>query len=210
VILIVLLAVALGFFVFSTTMSKRGFSGFYITDDIKYDPNSLFSRLFPSLSMMISQLTCYFGFGFRFTSYFLSDYLSNDTFLFSSLIPGGFKIIGHDPIADIVGQISCGTNWRPDIVYFIGQLGFVGVFLALFICGRASSYFYRQGSSIFKIFNYLIMLQMFSLPIANFIRISSTNILILFLCVMCFVVNVVFKRNKNTESFFLRQSYVKN
>ena len=183
---------------FTYFINLRGDLGGYITHEIRYDPNAVLSRIAAPLALLTLEMCGYFGFGFFFTSVFIREiWLDSVESFFAGLIPYGLSTIGRGPldmeICDI--KIDCGAAWIPDAVLLMNASGLFGVLLFCFILGRFLRYVDARGKvshrALSEMTKFMIMLQMISLPIGNFIIISSANILItcvLIIVWLCFLV----------------------
>jgi len=177
----------IGIVVFSIIISYRGNFGYYITSDIGYDSDTIISKLLPTFSLLLSGLTMYFGFGFYYIStYFYNVWLHNIFYTMAGFLPMGYKLFGIDSITNEVNRYTDpGTNWHPDTLLFIQYFGVFGLLILCFIAGRFLKKLDNNCTSrkdyLTYMINYVIMLQMISLPIGNFVIVSSANKLLVFL-----------------------------
>ena len=175
--------------IFSWMYTSRGSSGKYITSEILYNEREILPSIFPQMSLLIARLGQYFSFGFFYTSATINKYLlQNIQLIFGSLFPGGLHLMGcSDLISETNKLIDAGTNWRPDIVNFMGDWGILGIFAVYGLLGYVIRRLELSSktSMFYQLLSFYLLLQMFSFPIANFIVISSANKIVLFFA--CFV-----------------------
>lgn len=176
-------------FLFSYQLNERGDFGGYATQEIRYDPNAFLSHVAPPFAWLSSALSGYFGFGFYYTSVVISKiWLVSIESFFAGLVPFGFSMIGIESFSQgVCGIIDCGAAWRPDVTLLINRFGFFGVLFFCFFIGRFFHYINSRKSVNQRIVtgmtNFMIMMQMLSLPVGNFVLTSSSNKL-----VVCFLV----------------------
>lgn len=187
--------------VFSFFFEARGTTGTYVTDEIHYSSNKFLPSILPGTSLLISKLTSYFAFGFYYISaFFLRVLVNRPDLAISSIVPFGFKLSGESSVHDLMAEyIHCGANWRADAITVIGDIGFFGLFIVVFLLGRIYKTIqneYREKYIVIsKILGYYVFLQMFSFPVGNFIVVSSANkIVILLSCCYLGLQKLKFKR----------------
>lgn len=171
--------------VYSWNITSRGvIFGYRISSEVWYNPEGAVSILFPALAAISTALFNYFGFGFFYVSKFVSDvwFLTPGIFL-AGLVPKGFELSGMGSVAAIMKRtIDVGARWHPDASKFINDFGFLGLvsfcFLLGFIAARLVNN-YSKIDSVRDLLLFLVFLQMVSLPIGNFVIVSSANKLIL-------------------------------
>jgi len=175
--------------VYYWSVTSRGVVfGYRITSDVWYDHEGVVSVLFPALASVSTMLYGYFGFGFFYLSRFVSDvwFLSLGSFL-AGLVPRGFELSGKGSISAIMKRtIDMGPRWHPDASVFINDFGFLGLivlcFFLGFIAARLTNNPNREPVKNLPLF--LVVLQMVSLPIGNFVLVSSASKLIVVLVVL--------------------------
>jgi len=174
---------------FSYYFNLRGTGSNYVTREVRYDPNSVLSQIAPPLARLSVELAGYFAFGFFYTSVIIiKTWLGSAESFFAGLLPFGFSMIGiKDFRQEVCRMIDCGAAWSPDVSILINRFGFFGLLLFCFLIGRFFRYINSRKSIDNRIVagmtNFIIMLQMLSLPVGNFIIVSSSNKLI-----ACFLV----------------------
>ena len=176
--------------IFSFIISSRGDVGYFISQEIRYDPNELFSHVSPAVSLLISKLVGYFGFGFYYVTTFISKiWLSSSANFILGIIP--FGLSGVNLREKIEGYIDLSVCWIPDVAGFINIFGLTGLFLICFFIGRFLKYiniYNNSKNSLTQMINFWILVQMVSLPVGNFIITSSANkLFVLFLLFLWFV-----------------------
>jgi len=79
--------------------------------------------------------------------------------------------------------IDMGARWHPDIALFINNFGYIGLVLFCLFIGMFCRYISsaKKKDSIIYLTIFIILLQMISLPVGNFIASSSASILIVVL-----------------------------
>ncbi len=175
--------IVLACIVFSWMYAERGSSGRYITSEILFDEGKFLPTYFPATSLLIARLSQYFSFGFYYTSAAISKVIFSSVLtLVGALIPAGLQLTGiTDLVIETNKVIDAGTNWRPDIVPLIGDIGFVGAFVAFTVIGYVIRRLETSSKAYmpYQLLTFYLLLQMFSFPIGNFILISSSNQIVL-------------------------------
>ena len=170
-------------FVFYSGISARGIElNYRVSRDIYYNPNGILPNISMFLSEVVVLLFSYFGFGFFYISKFVSDiWLTSLENFIGGFIPLGISGFSSQPITNQMQiLIDMGARWHPDVAIIINSWGFIGLLIFSFAIGMFSSYLKKQFDLGFKniivyITYYFILLQMISLPIGNFVRVSSAN-----------------------------------
>ncbi|EHK9066792.1 TPA: hypothetical protein I7709_19850 [Vibrio vulnificus] len=147
------------------------------------DNDAFLMSLLPGLGLLSEKLSGYFLFGIYYLSklielHWLKDLMSFILFF----IPVG---MGESQNVNLYcqGQVDCGANWIPDMARILFDTGFILyiLFCSLVMFFLNSTYrrvvsgsnsFYDIGS-LFYLFYFFI-----SLPVGNFITISSANVII--------------------------------
>jgi hypothetical protein len=168
--------------VFSLGIRARGYYfNNYISDDVLFDSNSFLSKSLPLIAYIVGIMYGYFGHGF----YYVANYINNIWFysvsnFITGMLPSGFVITKGTQINSMVAQIiDVGVKWHPDTVNLINQLGyffFIILFLILGMISKKISMSYKN--SVAYLTNFMIVLQMISLPVGNFVTASSASKLI--------------------------------
>lgn len=184
----------IGLSLFFIVVTRRmGSFGYYISSDILWDPNSFISKVSKEGSLLLSGLTMYFGFGFFYFSTFIYKILFSQYDLFmASLIPFGYTILGIKSLGLEVNKfIDPSTNWVPDILALIYHLGIILSFSFVYLIG----FFLKKNNldndsssnPLSQMISYILMVQMISFPIGNFVVISSSNKIIVVILFILFL-----------------------
>ena len=159
-----------------------------------YNQNSLISSISPFFSILLFSLYGYFSFGLHFTSTIFYN-------LWSDSIDGFFSIFFKDGIQLFGISVSyreyannfidVGAQWTPDIVSLFQNIGLLGGILFIFFLGLISRFLikkinYSVTSVILLFYSYFYMI---SLPIGNFVSVSSSNQICIFLGFIFLVLN---------------------
>lgn len=122
----------------------------------------------------------YFIFGFYYTSRFLTEIVfSSIGNLFMVFLPKGhFMSYNIDPKILMMDIAPRRSRWYPNIVNFLINFGFFLTIAYVFIMG-----IYNKTYNKFYLFSnvlaYIVLLQMFTLPVGDLLFISSSNTLVL-------------------------------
>ena len=188
--LLIAAAAVFALLMFSFFLEARGFAGTYVTDEIGYDPTKFLPTILPGIAILLTKMTGYFGFGFFYTTaLFTRLFPAQPQLVGASMIPFGFQLFGVEINTELARYISTGTNWRPDIVTIIGTVGFVGLFALMYLMGKLykKTQTDKERGLICHMLGYYVFLQMLSLPIANFILVSSANKICVAICIFLFL-----------------------
>lgn len=176
-----------GFFAYNINVRMGEEFSFFDADN--FDRNSIIYQISKPLSLVLFSLNDYFLFGLYFnsTAFMKLWFASTDGFL-SFLMPGGFDFFKFDVnLRTYVNRfIEVKSNWEPDSSVYILKYGVIITFLMVFCIGYFSKYLY---SRVFNNISALILLYyvfyfFISMPVGNFISVSSASqisILIAFL-----------------------------
>lgn len=187
----------LGVVLFTSNISARGVSlNSNISLDVFYDHESILSNYFPYISISLVKLYDYFGFGFHYISKFIIEIWFEDIeSVFKGLFPYGFNYFEmYDLSYQISSLVDMGPRWQPDSIVIFEKLGFLGLLTFSFLMGILSKRITinKEISTYSYMILYVILLEMISLPIGNFITVSSAMKIL--------VVYVIFKVLK--EKYF--------
>ncbi len=179
-IIILILAVSV-FLVFQYSVGIRYKSfGYTISREIQFDPNEIIPSISQDIGLIVCKLSQYFGFGLFYTSAFfrhvLFDSIKN---MICYLFPFASTVLGYTPSTLVNQHIDQSSNWVPDIVGWFGKYGLFLTTLFIFLIGYVSKICTNKKDIIHIALYHLLLLQMFSLPIGNFVVVSSANRLIL-------------------------------
>lgn len=169
-----------------------------ITNELCLDSESVLFGLSSPLAMLSFKLSSYFTFGIYYTSHFVNEFLlasfSNLFMLMFPLSASYEEAIYYDFLCGV--YLDCGASWIPDLILFVMNMGLIIVFLSIYLLGRfirtLSTYVFSTNDFFGYTMMYLIFLSMVSLPIGNFLTISSANILLLVMTVCLFMAKKFF------------------
>ena len=79
-------------------------------------------------------------------------------------------------------MIDIGVRWQPDAIKIVNYVGHIGLLMLCFLMGALikKTNTTEGRKPIVELTNFMILLQMISLPVGNFVSISSANRLIAF------------------------------
>lgn len=145
-----------------------------------YSDSHFISELFPSISVLLNQLSGYFYFG--------PDYFAR---LFTESVTNGNWMEYFLPLKSLVqdlngkwlceNKIKCGPTWSPDFESFLYFFGLPILLIFIFIISRFQKKLQFKAGQGFNYFLgfYLFTLQIIALPIGNFVLVSSANQILL-------------------------------
>jgi hypothetical protein len=160
-----------------------------------YNQNSLIGTISPFFSIVLYSLYGYFTFGLHFTSTIFYNLWTNsfDGFL-TIFFKDGIQLFGisisYREYANYF--IEVGAQWTPDIISLFQNYGLFGSIIFVYFVGYFSNFLlkkisYSVSSVILLFFLYFYMI---SLPIGNFISVSSSNQI----CIILGIFLLVFKK----------------
>lgn len=157
-----------------------------LTVEICRDADSFLLESVPLLGELTFRMATYAAFGVHFTSQLLEELVRSPELLLASMVPMGFAIVGVDSREALCRSvIDCGAAWTPDMVLHMETFGVIGLFAGVWLIGIMARRLLVTTSvrpdSITLILLYFIVLSMLSLPMGNFVSVSSSNRLSLLL-----------------------------
>ncbi|NIK11793.1 hypothetical protein [Alkalibacillus almallahensis] len=174
-------------FIFNFMLGLRGVEfNQHITNDIQYNSNEILPKISQELSIFILSIFNYLGFGFFYTSTYIQEiWFSSSTNLISGFFPGMLNS-NLNLTQSVRSLIDVGVKWTPDSMKLIENYGYIGLLLFCFLLGFLSKYTYQSmhSRSVVYIINFLIVLQMFSLPIGKLILTTSATKLIVLVVIL--------------------------
>ncbi|WP_122645541.1 hypothetical protein [Enterococcus mediterraneensis] len=194
--------------IFIEVISQRGGSRvitYYISRDVSYNPDSVVARYFPRLVILLISVYDYFGFGFFYGAVFLNSVvftsLSNFLIYLLPFFPKIFnKLSSSEQMRNL---IDIGTKWNPDQYVFIANFGIICLFIVTFILGIIMRHQRQRFNGVIltsdMLINFLILLQMISFPIGNFIMVSSSSKIIIFGLILYKIYQNIFKKKQFTK-----------
>jgi len=179
-------------FIFYTGISARGVNSYYyISQDIQYDPNGVLPLLSPFLSFVTIIIFGYFGFGFFYMSTYVSElWFSSIGNFIAGFLPFGYYAFRAKNIPNIMRNlVDMGARWHPDVALIINYIGYLGLLMFCFLIGVFAKHLYntKNKGPIIYFTSFIILLQMISLPVGNFVSTSSASKLIVVLLFIVWV-----------------------
>ena len=185
-LLIISILISVMIYIFYIGVSARGVKfNYFISNDVFYDSEGLLPAIMPFLSFVTIIIYSYFGFGFFYTATYISEVWFSSFYNFiAGLIPMGYIVAGGDSLQSIMRTlVDIGPRWHPDTIGIINGFGYIGLLMFCFFIGFISKNI--QRSSVIKPIEllslFIIFVQMVSLPVGNFVIVSSANQLIVIL-----------------------------
>lgn len=165
-----------------------------VTSTLLYSNNHFVAQHFPFLSNLLMDFAGYFLFGLYVISNAFESVLLNGTFkgFIATLLPFGLQITnyGESYREFLCGNvIDCGVAWIPDSLIILQSLGLIVFVTFIHFVGKiAYLSFIRSmnGELWFAILLYVIVYFMFSLPVGNFLTVSSAIILSILFLLICY------------------------
>jgi hypothetical protein len=163
-----------------------------------YNQNSIIASISPFFAIALFSLYGYFTFGLHFTSTIFYHLWINSFHGFLTIFfRDGIQLFGisisYREYAN--SFIDVGAQWTPDIISLFQNFGLLGSIIFVICLGYFSNYllkrvYYSVSSVILLFFLYFYMI---SLPIGNFISVSSSNQI----CIILGILLLVFKKKVN-------------
>lgn len=161
--------------------------------------NSLILHISAPIAQLSNKLSGYFTFGILFSSVFITDiWMSSFGSFVTYLFPSAFTSSNDIQVQICDIFLDCGAAWKPDVLKIIQNVGFLGLVFLIFtlglFCRKLMAMILREPDFIKITLIFFIFLSMISIPIGNFVTASSSNIILLTLVVIIFVVkNIKFR-----------------
>lgn len=148
-----------------------------VSREMRYDPNDILSVVLPDLAYMITRLSQYFTFGIFYTSTFLSKiWIASFIAFAGGFFPCGLAYAEIAPVTSTMNKIiDQSSNWIPDVIGFWNSVGLMGECVLVFFLGNILQKLEKKADIVSMMGVYLIILQMFSFPVGNFLIVSSAN-----------------------------------
>ncbi|REH38854.1 hypothetical protein DFR26_1019 [Paraperlucidibaca baekdonensis] len=162
-----------------------------------YDYESVFHQLLPVISSAFYKLSAYFYFAPDYMARWFIYYLDNNLFL-TVFVPGNGVFYEYTGKWLCGEEFSCGPTWAPDFEVFTYFLGLPLVALLIIFLAFFQKYLKIAAGLNFIDFLgfYLIILQLYALPVGNFLFVSSANQLMLILFLTLFVFRYLSRKSK--------------
>lgn len=198
------IVIALVVIAYDATLNARTAHLYYRTSEFWHDEDSIIYILFPVIARLVLRLYDYFGFGFYLTAKYVSEiWLRTLDNFFAGVLPLGTYAMNLSHLRTLLSNIvDIGPRWVPDTIIFINYFGFFGLLFLCFILGyilRSTAYMaYYISPSLAYLMKYFIILQMLSLPVGNFVNVSSASKLIILFSFIYYAVNkTLYKKFRN-------------
>lgn len=175
--------------VYCTVLNARGYAlNVRISQDITYDVDAWMVRLFPEFAFIVVNLFSYLGYGMYYISAYVQEILlQNPENFFMAFVPKGYELFNGSSIPIIMKEtIDMGARWHADFIIGINAFGVIGILAIIYVMGFAVGQIEVEENSIWKrMLKYLVLLQMLSFPVGNFIMCSSASkLLVIFTILM--------------------------
>lgn len=165
---------------FAYNINVRMGENFNFFDADGFDKSAIVYQISKPLALILYSLHDYFLFGLYFNSTILTKlWLTSIDGFFSFLIPNGFFIFGIDEDLRSYANkfIDVSSNWEPDSSVYIISFGVIITLIMVFLLGFFAKYL---SSLVFNNLSALILLYyifyfFISLPVGNFISVSSAS-----------------------------------
>lgn len=178
----IVIAISVMIYLFYTRISDRGYVFDYtINKDFVFNEVGVLSQISENIPFVMILLYDYFGFGFYYVSYFVTEVLfSSFSNFISGLVPLGYAAQHNDSIQNIMrSNIVMSARWHPDFILLLNSVGFIGTVMLVFSMGYFNRFVNRQEkTSLVYLTQFIILMQLISFPIGNFVFVSSASTLI--------------------------------
>ncbi|MBE6995177.1 MAG: hypothetical protein E7429_00360 [Ruminococcaceae bacterium] len=169
--------------VYYVVLDARGYHPqVWITEDIMYDSSTLIARYLPTFALLILNLFGYLGFGLFYIASFMQEvWVASPVNFLAAFLPGGYSLlVGENTISIMERTIDVGVKWHADLINGVNTFGIFGLFLLIGLLGFVCEKQEALGGQWSHMLEFLILLQMLSFPVGNFVVVSSgTRILAL-------------------------------
>jgi len=171
------------------------------TTTLLYDGSSWVMNIFPSIGKIALSFSGYFVFGLYYTSeLFWKLWLNSTIGLADMIIPFSApyidELVSYRIELESLG-VDCGACWSPDISGFAFYLGLPLLFVFIYFIGVLSGKAYNKTVMNFDVgyclVLYLIVYEMISLHVGNFLVISSSNKIMLLAVILVICFNMFYK-----------------
>lgn len=171
-----------------------------VTNEICLTNDTMLFYFSAPIAQLTLKLSGYFTFGIYYTStllnYFWLDNFSNFIQLSIPFASYYDETITQDFLCDVL--LNCRAAWVPDVALYINKVGLLGIFFGAYIVGRVvrgiTLVAFSSNDLITYAILYLAFLAMVSLPVGNFLTISSANIMLLILVVSIYAYRKILRK----------------
>ncbi len=179
-------------YIFYAVVGLRGVT----FDDFRepYDPHGILPTLSSSLTYVVMMLYSYFGFGFFYISTYISEvWFSSMEHFVAGLVPYGHVAIEGVSVTQRMTKLAdVGVKWHPDTARMIDYFGYLGLLVFCYLLGRFGRRIKKsQDRPVDRLGGFLILMQMMSFPVGQFISTSSASKLISLLVLVYYVREMV-------------------
>ena len=193
-----------GYFIISKALRSSGEAFSKLSgpsSTLRYNPDHWIMHLSPNVGKVALNFTGYFTFPIYFTSeLFWKIWSESLSGMMAAFLPGVaswvLNLTDYRKALENLG-VDTGACWNPDCTTAIFYLGVPLFFLLSYYLGKYSSKFYDKSvvnrDVGYTLFLYIIVYEMISFPVGNFLVISSANKIVL-LCVFVVVYFGLFKK----------------
>lgn len=159
------------------------------TKELCLDTDSMLFYFSAPIAKLTFKLSAYFTFGIYYTSALINFFGFDEFFNFIQLFLPFSSIYDDDITHDFLcgNLLDCGAAWVPDVVLYLIKVGFTGVLFGAYVVGRVvraiTAVALASSDPVKYALLYMGFLALVSLPVGNFLTISSANIMTLALVI---------------------------
>ena len=163
--------------IFFSNVQSRGVDISYVSfPNIHFDDRDILPSISKTLCIPISWLYGYFGFGQYYNARFISDvWLKNEWTLIGGFFPNGLRMAGIQNIRTAMDNlIDVGVKWHPDFSLCFYEFGIIVLMIFIWWLGKITKKTASRDNVISSHFiQIMVLLQMMSFPIGNFIFVAG-------------------------------------
>jgi len=195
-IIIMHIIIMLGISLFLKRIEDRVFKFDLISSskEVNFYFDGPFATLFPDISSVLFKLYGYFGFGFYYMYIFVDEiWFNNFITIIYGLFPKGLSFYYGNSLKETMSQyVDIGVKWHPDLIVILDNFGFVGTLLLIYLCSVTIKALIKsqKNTALIQLTCFLILFQMISLPIGNFVVNSSSNKLTILLVICIWAIKM--------------------
>ncbi|MBB1020057.1 hypothetical protein G6030_01875 [Dietzia sp. E1] len=152
--------------------------------DVCRDSAGAFGPVISTVADVAELLYGYFGHGFFYISTMLNRVVPNDLGGIQGwLVPeNSFWASGSNALAAVENIIDMGPRWRPDSAIAIATYGFIGLIFIVALLGLIAGLLSRDRGPAGMIGLFVIVVQVLSLPVGNFVTVSTEYVAAVVMC----------------------------
>lgn len=190
-IVVITIVAVLFILLFRFIVALRGNEfNYQICPELHYDPEKWFSQLFPTITNMGLSIFRYFGYGIFTIGTVISEVcMESIRGIIAFLIPFGTDLLFHENLMTITRHtVDIGVGWVADYFAIVNMLGIPLMLTVFVMLGRLNARLYTSNRAklLKDLIGALIFIQMISIPVGNFITISTPNKLTAALVILWF------------------------